>query len=336
MSSPEQVDTRRNPGKLLPGAVSVVTVALAYPRSAPAPKPGGGVPAPIRGEIARYARGRDYHQVLGHRLRELSAAIGELTGAPVQARACVDTAPLLERDLAERAGVGFTGKNTMLIIPGIGSYVLLGELLIAAEIAPTSAERSRPRCGSCRACLDACPSSAFAAEYVLDARACISYLTIEHRGVIPTPLRQAIGTRIFGCDECQEACPYNTAAADRAVADPDLSPSDRDRAAPDLLDLLQRGSNQRKRYVQGTALRRINREQWTRNLCIALGNAGDSRAIPLLASRLTDRSALVRGHAAWALGRLGAGEPCARALPNEEDAWVREELGAALSAQPGS
>jgi len=341
MASPAHVAARADPRALLAGAVSVVTVALAHPRSAPAPREDGSRRAPIRGAIARYARGHDYHQLFASKLRELAAAASAMVGETVPARACADTAPILERELAERAGLGFVGKNTMLILPGVGSYVLLGELLLAAEVAPTAERRSRPRCGSCRACLDACPTAAFPAEYVLDARVCISYLTIEHRGVIPEDLRTAIGIRVFGCDDCQEACPYNAVAADRAAVDPALMPLDANRATPDLIDLLERGTNQRKRYVAGTALRRLDRNQWLRNLCVALGNAGDPRAIVPLAAKLEDRSALVRGHAAWALGQLGATEPCAHALVDEEDQWVRAELRAAargrpLTSRPGS
>jgi len=333
MAAPGYVEARSDPSSLLVGARSVVTVALAYPKVIPSMPGAGSQREPIRGFVARYARGRDYHEILARKLRDLAETVSSASGSPVQARACVDTAPLLERDLAERACLGFVGKNSMLIIPGVGSYVLLGELLLAADVEPTAPDRSgRARCGSCTACMDACPSAAFAAPYVLDARACISYLTIEHRGAIPAHLRPAVGVRIFGCDECQSACPYNTAAPDRTEPAPEFASLDPERAAPDLLDLLARGTNQRKRYAAGTALRRVNREQLTRNLCVALGNAGDARAIPALVAQLEDRSAMIRGHAAWALGRLGATDACARALAREEHDFVRGELSCALTS----
>src|SRR5262249_27004812 len=161
------------------------------------------------GPIARYARGADYHIVLKQKLAALAARI-EALGGPVAARACVDTAPVLERDLGERAGLGFIGKNTMLIAPGVGSYGLLRELLLDAPATPTGAEE-RERCGTCRLCLDACPTGAFVDAHTLDARRCISYLTIEHTGAIPRELRPKIGARIFGCDVCQEVCPFNAA-----------------------------------------------------------------------------------------------------------------------------
>lgn len=340
MAAGAHVDGRRDLRCLLDSARTVVAVVLAYARH-------GGVPAddedaghaPIRGLVARYARGRDYHAVLKERLWALARATASFTGRDVAARPCVDSAPVLERDLAEAAGLGFTGKNTMLITPGLGSYTVLGELLLDAEAAPTPV---RPRdvaarCGECRACLDACPTTAFPAPFVLDARRCVSYLTIEHRGPIAPALRPAMGAMIFGCDVCQDVCPFNARAPDRHPPDPALVPRAADSGAPDLLSLVALGANQRRRYVDGTALRRTSREQLLRNACVALGNAGDPRAVPALTRLLDDRSALVRGHAAWALGRL-AGAAAAEivallgsALERETDPAVQDELRAAIA-----
>ncbi len=286
----EDVERRRDPGALLAGARTIVSVALAYAGGAP-PPPEPGTP---RGIVARYARGRDYHMVLKEKLGALAARIAAALEREVAWRACVDTAALLERDAAEAAGVGFVAKNTMLIAPGLGSYVVLGELLLDVEATPTAEEPARKRCGECRACLDACPTGAFVDAYVLDARRCISYLTIERRGAIPRELRASIGTRIFGCDVCQEVCPFNAA-----------SPAGGEAGAPELIPLLGLGQNQFRRFVRRTALRRIHRSQLLRNVCVALGNAGDTAAVPALRAAFQKEGPLVREHAAWALGRLG-------------------------------
>lgn len=315
MAAPEHVRSRSNIAHLAEAARTLVVVALAYDHRQPelSHLPGQA----IRGQVARYARGRDYHGIIKRRLYALAEALGQYLGRAVAARPCTDSAPVLEREYAERAGIGFIAKNTMLITPGLGSYTLLGELLLDVDAAPTNASRPRPRCGSCSACLSACPTDAFADPYLLDARRCISYLTIEHDGPIERSLRPLMGTMIFGCDICQDVCPFNARAPTRTPPDPELAPLDSERGAPDLLALLALGSNQRRRYVAGTPLRRVNRDKWRRNLCIALGNSGDSRAIPALTEVLcTDRSPMVRVHAAWALGRL-------RARPALVDAQAR-------------
>jgi len=337
LGAPEHVAGRSDPATLLAGARSAVVVALAYPHTdpPPCPPPASGDRVPPTGMIARYARGEDYHLVMKERLRQLADAVARAAGRAVAARVCVDTAPLLERDLAERAGIGFIGKNTMLIAPGLGSYLLLGELLLAVEVAPTAAGRSEPRCGSCRACLDACPTGAFAEPWVLDGRRCISYLTIEQRGPIPRELRPAVDRHLVGCDICQEVCPFNAAAPDRTVADPELHARDAQHAAPDLVALLGIGAAQRRRYVRRSALRRIGRDELARNACVVLGNSGDPAAVTALERALADASPLVRSHAAWALGRLGAAGVLARALDRETDPAVRAELSAAASECDG-
>jgi epoxyqueuosine reductase len=283
--------------------------------------------------VARYARGEDYHDVLRKKLRRLADAVANLLGRPVLARHCVDTAPLLERAAAERAGLGFASKSTMTIIPGVGSYVMLGELLVDAEI--TVDAPIAPRCGSCRSCLDACPTGAIVDAHVVDARRCISYLTIELNGPIPRELRPLIGLRVFGCDICQDVCPFNASAEHKPSA-PELAPRP-SLAAPDLIDLLELGSARYRQLVKGTALRRTHRAQLARNAAVALGNSKDARAvIPLARAVAAHTSALVRGHAAWALGEIG--EParelawqslsCARA--HDADQFVREEAALAL------
>ncbi len=208
LASPAHLEPRSDLRALLASARSLVVVALAYGRTDPVP-----AERLLRGRIARYARGEDYHLVMRDRLVALADRLAQQLGRPVASRPCVDSAPVLEREWAERGGLGFVAKNTMLIAPGAGSYVVLGELLVDADLAPTAPEAPpKPRCGSCRSCLDACPTGAFVDAYLLDARRCISYLTIEHHGIIPRELRAAIGTWVFGCDVCQEVCPFNAGA----------------------------------------------------------------------------------------------------------------------------
>ena len=321
LAAPEHIAQRADLRALLAAARSLIVVALAYDRAEPIPPD-----ALLRGKIARYARGEDYHLVMRDRLVALADRLAAALGRPVASRPCVDSAPVLEREWAERGGLGFVAKNTMVIAPGLGSYVLLGELLVDAELAPTApSEPPRPRCGSCRACLDACPTAAFADAYVLDARRCISYLTIEHHGVIPRELRAAIGTWVFGCDICQEVCPFNAGAGpDAGEVDRLLRPRTLEHALPDLVALASRGANQLRRLVKRSALRRAPRSALLRNVAIALGNTGDARAIPALVALLGHRAALVRGHAVWALGELGAAEVLAG--HRDTDPFVLDEL----------
>jgi epoxyqueuosine reductase len=331
LASPAHLAARADLRVLLRGAATVVVAALAYDPGAPSPPPGGP-----RGTIARYARGADYHLVLRDSLVGLADDLARAIGRPVASRPCVDSAPVLERELAERAGLGFVGKNTLLIVPGVGSWVVLGELLLDVEVDLGPGEPARARCGACRACLDACPTAAFVAEHVLDARRCISYLTIEHRGATPLELRRAVGGWVFGCDVCQEVCPYNAAAPARVA--PQLTARDVDHAAPPLVELATAPTNQLRRYVRQSALRRIDRAQLLRNVCVALGNLGAGPAVPALAARLADPSPLVRRHAAWAIGEIAARDRAvaidadaalARAAAVEADPDVAAELAAA-------
>ncbi|MBT6432667.1 MAG: tRNA epoxyqueuosine(34) reductase QueG [Deltaproteobacteria bacterium] len=319
---------RDDPQKVLSGAKSLLVVALPY---------AGGqdlvnlTPSRPQGFIARYARGRDYHEVMREKLMALGEACSEIIGRPVVSRPCIDTAPLLERGYASQAGLGFVAKNTMLLIPGFGTYFLLGELLLDVELPPT--EPIKPKCGSCRSCLDACPTGAFVSERVLDARKCVSYFTIEYSGAIPQEYRRPIGNMVFGCDICQEVCPYNLSKKIKPVA-PEFIARD-ELQNPDLIDLLEITSSGHRRFVKGTALRRAPRHQLMRNAAIALGNSGRAEAIEPLAQALTgNRYPIVRGHVAWALGELGTEvslNHLQSALVNEDDDSVCDEIRSAIA-----
>ncbi|HEY1813109.1 MAG TPA: tRNA epoxyqueuosine(34) reductase QueG [Kofleriaceae bacterium] len=323
LATPAHVESRGDLRTLLDSAKTLVVVALAYDRVDPVPA------ARLTGRIARYARGEDYHLVMRDRLVALADRIAAALGSPVATRPCVDSAPVLEREWAERGALGFVAKNTMLIAPGLGSYVVLGELLVGAELTITAPDAlPKPRCGSCTACLDACPTGAFVDAYVLDARRCISYLTIEHHGTIPLELRAKIGTWIFGCDVCQEVCPFNAGAGE--PADAQLQPRSIEHAVPDLARLAHAGANQLRQFVKRTALRRVPRHVLLRNVAVALGNTGSPDAIEPLVHLLRDPSPLVRAHAVWALGELGARD--ALAAHTDDDPDVVAELVSARSA----
>ncbi|MEJ2210289.1 MAG: tRNA epoxyqueuosine(34) reductase QueG, partial [Anaerolineae bacterium] len=283
-----------------------------------------------RGVIASYAWGPDYHDLMLPRLEELAAVPGQ----PAAHRAYVDTGPLLERALAAAGGLGFIGRNTNLIHPRLGSWLFLGEILMDVDLPPMAVSESEAAgtCGRCTRCLQACPTGAFAAPYVLDARRCISYLTIELKGPIPRELRPLVGNRIFGCDICQEVCPWNRRFA--RPSDPPPWPAPPPEAmAPPLLELLALDEEAFRRRFAGSPIRRAKRRGLLRNVAVALGNWGHPAAVPGLVRALGDAEPLVRGHAAWALGRIGtppARRALAQALPAEGDDWVREEIGAAL------
>jgi len=328
LADPVHVAQRADLRSILDGAQSLIVVALAYGRDTVVPIDR------LRGKIARYARGEDYHLVMRDKLALLADRLARELGTSIASRPCVDSAPVLEREWAERGGLGFIAKNTMLIAPGVGSYLLLGELLVDRELAITAPESPpKPRCGTCSACLEACPTQAFTDAYMLDARRCISYLTIEHHGVIPIELRSAIGTWVFGCDVCQEVCPFNAGAGE--PPEPLLVARSIEHATPDLIALARLGTNQMRQLVKRTALRRVPREVLQRNVAIALGNTGDPAAVPALGELLASRFAIVRTHAAWALGQLGARALLDAALRVETDADVRAELTAAVSRTAG-
>jgi epoxyqueuosine reductase len=250
------------------------------------------------GAIARYARGRDYHNVLHRKLKPI---VKLLRAAGHDARAAVDSMPVMERALAQRAGIGFIGKNCCLIVPGVGSHVFLSVVLTSAELPPD--EPMRERCGQCRLCLDACPTSAFVAPRTLDARRCIAYLTIEQRGPIDPELRPRIGERVFGCDVCQDVCPWNRAAP----AEPAMAAFAAETAGTGLAEEGWLGLSDAAfaQITEGSPLRRARREGLARNAAIALGNRGERRALPVLqASAEDDPSEMVREGARWAVERI--------------------------------
>ena len=317
-------DTRRRPEELVPWAVSVVSVGMIY-HTQP------NLPAPIdasRGRIARYARGDDYHEIMKARLDTLRDQITKLCDDAVEGRAFVDSGPVLERDFAGAAGLGWIGKNTNLISPKKGSWFFLGELFLNIPLAYD--KPIRDRCGRCDLCLKACPTQAFVGPYILDARRCISYLTIELKGWMPLHLRPLIGNHIFGCDICQDVCPYNAKAA--ATSEPGFAPRE-GLLAPALVELLCLSDEEFRRRFRGSPIRRAKRRGLLRNVAVALGNSGSPRAVPALVSALLDHEPLVRGHAAWALGRIGGAEALTALqarLKTEVDSDVRDEIEQAI------
>lgn len=291
---------------------------------------------PSRGIIARYARGRDYHKVLKKKLLALLHWIeGEVGRELPAARAYVDTGPVLERELARRAGLGWFGRNTMLIHPRRGSYFFLGSLLLELELEP-DAPFEEDRCGTCSACVDACPTGALLGRDadgapVIDATRCISYLTIEHRGPIPRELRPRIGNRIYGCDICQEVCPFSRKFS-KLTTEPDFMPRPA-MIRPSLTKLMQMSPEEWDTFSRGSAVRRAGRSGFLRNVAVALGNWGSEQAVPPLVKALLDPDPIVRGHAVWALGRIGspaAIDALRRHESAEGDSWVKEELKLAL------
>lgn len=308
-----------------PGMRSAIVVALDY---------GGRQPS---GPFARYARGADYHDVMRAKLLELHQCVERDLGSPIAARAYVDTGPILERDLARRAGLGWFGKNTLLINPERGSFVFIGALFVAVDLEP-DAPFEADRCGTCTRCLEACPTDAFAGPRVLDATKCVSYLTIEHRTAIPAPLRPALSDLVFGCDICQDVCPWNVRFAN-APPDGPLAPEPA-RVDPNLAELLRLDDEAFRARFRGTAVMRAKRRGLARNVAVALGNRafgnpGDARDIAALCEALErDPEPLVRAHAAWALGRFAASARARQALGDarvrEADPGVIVEIDAAL------
>jgi epoxyqueuosine reductase len=252
------------------------------------------------GVIARYARFADYHDVLAAPLRALTGFVDEL-GTDTRSLWYVDTGPLLERDLAQRAGLGFVGKHTSLISRRLGNWFFLAEIITTLELEPDAPEKNH--CGSCTRCISACPTEAITAPFQLDARRCISYLTIELKGAIPVELRPAIGNRIYGCDDCLAVCPWNKFAAEgRLMRDHARA----DLAQPDLLELLALDDAGFKRRFAGTPMLRTKRRGVLRNVCVALGNVGDASALPALEKAAADPEPLIAEHARWAIDRSKA------------------------------
>jgi len=316
---------RRDPGALVPWAVSIVSVGMNYytPQHRPEPT------KEARGWISRYAWGDDYHQLMKQRLEALLETIQTMHDGPVEGRAFVDSGPVLERDFAGVAGLGWIGKNTHLISPKKGSWFFLGELFL--NIALDYDRPMRDRCGKCDLCLKACPTSAFVGPYILDARRCISYLTIELKGWMPRHLRPLVGNHIFGCDICQEVCPYNVKAL--PTSEPAYAPRT-GLHAPDLIPLLALTEQEFRCRFRSSPILRAKRRGFLRNVAVALGNSGSVEAVPALIRALEDEEPLVRGHAAWALGRIGTAEAVdalRRRLGSEEDTHVKLEIEEAIS-----
>ena len=329
-----RVHASANPRRATPDAQTVIALAFPYPSWEP-PSPargggqGGGPDGGPRGRIASYALGRDYHEVLLERMQPLLAMLRE---HGYTAKTYVDHGWMLDRAAAARAGIGWLGKNTNLLVPGVGSYVLLAEIVTSAPL-ETDAPLKKT-CGTCDACMRVCPTGALVAPGALDNRRCISFWTIEHRGVIPLEIRPMIGDWIFGCDLCQEVCPVN---ARPAAPDPNAlaafgPPIE---ARPRLEDLLTLDDAAFRQRFRESALWRTRRSGLLRNVCVALGNVADRESVPALARALHDPEPLVRGHAAWALGRLGGAAARAaldQAISREADAWVRDECEEAVQA----
>lgn len=300
LARPDAVNKRSDPRRMMPEAQTVLMVSAAYAGPPPPPLP------PAHGRVSRYAWGPptqpapDYHNWLLDRLKALVDRIASVLEQEINARTYVDTGPVLERAWAAAAGLGWTGKNTTLLHPQLGSYTFLGAALVDVAL-PPSPQPTMPTCGDCTRCLDACPTGALVAPGVLDARRCLSYLTIENRGFIPTAYRTAMGTRLFGCDTCQEVCPWNRKPLARHANEP--VPELATLRLPDLLTL---DADAFRTRFRDTPIWRATPAGLARNAAVVLGNLGDPEARPRLARAAAHHpSALVREHAAWALAQLG-------------------------------
>ena len=297
---------RARPAELVPGTVSVITARMDYlPRSTPEGWQAvefSRLARPAEGIVSMYARGRDYHKVLRARLSRLAERIAQEVG-PFGHRVFTDSAPVLEAELASRSGQGWRGKHTLVLDRDAGSMFFLGEIYV--DMGLPASPPVTPHCGSCSACIDICPTRAIVAPYRLDARRCISYLTIEHAGPIPVELRPLMGNRIYGCDDCQLACPWNKFAKRSALPDFDVREG---MTAQPLAGLFAWSEEEFLRRTEGSPIRRIGHERWLRNIAVALGNAlraGDAQARAALAARRAHPSALVREHVEWALSVSG-------------------------------
>ena len=318
----DRAEARVDPETLWPDARTVVSVVMNY---GPASDPRAVLADGERAAISVYAQGRDYHDVMKTRLKALGRFIWDTYRHDL--KVFVDTAPLMEKLAAQEAGHGWQGKHTNVVSRQFGSWLFLGELLLSIDLPPDTPEQDH--CGQCRACLDVCPTKAFPAPYRLDARRCISYLTIEHEGPIDRDLRPALGNRIYGCDDCLAVCPWNKFA--REARESDFAP----RAAldaPRLAELAMLDEATFRSHFAGTTVKRIGRDRFLRNVAYALGNSGSPEtSLPAIERLLGDSSPLVRGAAVWALFRLAPAEVASRRQASDEtDATVREEWTWAL------
>ena len=303
-------EKRVEPQMVLAGAKSVIMLAASYStsrsrRREEALTKNSGLEAirltsaATNGVIARYAQFADYHDVLGEKLKTLSQFVDGLGGADSRSLWYVDTGPILERDFAQRAGLGFVGKHTNLISRKLGNWIFLSEILTTLELEPDTPEKNH--CGSCTRCLTACPTNAITAPFQLDARKCISYLTIELKGSIPLEFRKAIGSRIYGCDDCLAVCPWNKFAREGNLMKPHAR---EDLQSPDLVELLSLDDAQFKLRFKNSPILRTKRRGFLRNVCVALGNVGDETALPALTNAANDHEPLIAEHARWALGEI--------------------------------
>jgi len=298
-----RLDHRRSPQGLWPEARSVIALGMSY---APAYDPLALEGSDTHARISVYAQGRDYHDVVKKRLKALARwLVAEVPGAEL--KVFVDTAPVMEKPLGEAAGIGWQGKHTNLVSPTHGSWLFLGAIYTTLELAPAAPHRDQ--CGSCRACIDACPTDAFPAPYQLDARRCISYLTIEHKGPVPDEFREALGNRIYGCDDCLAVCPWNKFASE-AQAIREFLPR-AELVAPRLAELLALDDAGFRALFSGSPIKRIGRDRFVRNCLYAAGNSGNAALTTPVAALTQDPDPVVAEAAAWALGRL-TGSPSPR------------------------
>lgn len=325
---PRSADRRADVRAVVPGARSVVVTGTIYNT---VPPYASDEPRSDVARISRYAWGDDYHDVLKKRLEALLAWMRAESSESFDARAYVDTGPVQERVYAQHAGLGWVGKNGCLISPEVGSWLFLSEIICTLPLEPDA--EVLDQCGTCTRCLDACPTGALVAPGVLDATRCLSYLTIEIKGASPAHLRNALGAHVYGCDICQDVCPVNHHS--EHTGDPVFLASSVEEQRPDLLTILDLDDAEFERRFRSSPVRRATRAGLQRNACVALGNAGDTRAVPSLARVLREGEALVRSHAAWALGRIGgvtAQDALAAASRREADREVLEELALAIEA----
>jgi epoxyqueuosine reductase len=306
-NAPKRIDLQ----KVLAGAKSVILLAASYAGSDEWRGAGGenqtssvsGHSAPaarhFAGVVARYARFDDYHDVLGERLKSLTIFVNHLGNEETRSLWYVDTGPILERDFAQRAGLGFVGKHTNLISRRLGNWIFLSEIITTLELEPDAPEKNH--CGSCTRCIAACPTNAITAPFQLDARRCISYLTIELKGAIPVKLRPAIGNRIYGCDDCLAVCPWNRFSREGALM---KTHARKELNSPGLIELLQLDDGGFKSRFAGSPILRTKRRGLSRNVCVALGNTGDESALPALEKASHDSEPLIGEHAHWAIGQI--------------------------------
>ena len=317
------VERREDPRTLWPDAATVIVLGMTY---GPDHDPLDDLACTETGTVSVYARGRDYHDVVKKRLKQLGRWLIETYGGEI--KVFVDTAPVMEKPLARAAGVGWQGKHTNLVSRNLGSWLFLGEVFTTLELDPDGAEADH--CGSCHRCLDVCPTDAFPGPYQLDARRCISYLTIEHRGQIPREFRAAMGNRIYGCDDCLAVCPWNKFARrahiDWLRARPELE-------RPALAELARLDDAGFRQRFSGSPVKRLGRDRFVRNVLVAVGNSASPDLVPVAEERLGDESALVRGMAVWALGRLDPHRlrEQAPARDREPDPEVRAEWDQSLA-----